>query len=111
MQIARPELTTAAVLRFWWPLASTWLLMAAEGLFLAAVLARLAAPRENLAAYGVAFAFAIIVEAPVIVSGERDGITVEACLQWTDSYHETIDRKSTRLNSSHTDISRMPSSA
>jgi hypothetical protein len=67
MQRERSELTTAAVLRFWWPLASTWLLMAVEGLFLAAVLARLAAPRENLAAYGVAFAFAIIVEAPVIL--------------------------------------------
>ena len=26
-------------------------------------------------------------------------------------YHEGKDRKSTRLNSSHTDISRMPSSA
>ena len=31
-----------------------------------------------------------IVETPVIISGERDGITVEAALQWTDSYHETM---------------------
>jgi O-antigen/teichoic acid export membrane protein len=38
-----------------------------EGLLLAFILARLPAPRENLAAYGVAFAFAIIVEAPVIL--------------------------------------------
>ena len=28
-----------------------------------------------------------------------------------DVYGEALDRKSTRLNSSHTDISRMPSSA
>ena len=28
-----------------------------------------------------------------------------------DKYSELLDRKSTRLNSSHTDISRMPSSA
>ena len=28
-----------------------------------------------------------------------------------DEFHETLDRKSTRLNSSHTDSSRMPSSA
>ena len=28
-----------------------------------------------------------------------------------DNYNEIVDRKSTRLNSSHTDISRMPSSA
>ncbi len=31
-----------------------------------------------------------IVESPVLISGERDGITVEASLQWTDSYHETM---------------------
>ncbi len=31
-----------------------------------------------------------IVDAPVIISGERDGIVVEAALQWTDSYHETM---------------------
>lgn len=61
------ELSTRAVLKFWWPLASTWLLMALEGLLLAFIVARLPAPRENLAAYGVAFAFAIIVEAPVIL--------------------------------------------
>jgi hypothetical protein len=60
-------LTTRAVLKFWWPLASTWLLMAVEGLLLAFILARLPMPVENLAAYGVAFAFAIIVEAPVIL--------------------------------------------
>ena len=31
--------------------------------------------------------------------------------RWTGSKWQTQDRKSTRLNSSHTDISRMPSSA
>lgn len=60
-------LRTARILRFWWPLASTWLLMAVEGATLAAILARLAMPTENLAAYGVAFAFAIIIESPVIL--------------------------------------------
>ncbi len=67
MQATHSELSTRAVLRFWWPLASTWILMATEGLLLAFVIARLPHPRENLAAYGVAFAFAIIVEAPVIL--------------------------------------------
>lgn len=67
MATSNDSLTTRSVLRFWWPLASTWLLMAVEGLLLAFILARLPAPRENLAAYGVAFAFAIIVEAPVIL--------------------------------------------
>ncbi|RKZ12261.1 hypothetical protein DRQ53_10985 [bacterium] len=64
---ARDELSTSEVLRFWWPLASTWLLMATEGLLLAFIIARMPGPRENLAAYGVAFSFAIIVEAPVIL--------------------------------------------
>jgi len=55
------------ILRFWLPLASTWLMMAFEGPFLAALIARLPDPRYNLAAYGVAFAVAVIIEAPVIM--------------------------------------------
>jgi DNA gyrase subunit B len=31
-----------------------------------------------------------LIEAPVSVSAERDGITVEAALWWNDSYHETV---------------------
>ena len=27
---------------------------------------------------------------PITITGERDGLTVEASLQWTDSYHETM---------------------
>ncbi len=47
-------------------------MMAIEGPFLAAVIARLADPKFNLAAWGVAFAFAVLVEAPIIiVSGRR----------------------------------------
>ncbi len=42
-------------------------MMAVEGPFLAAIIARLADPKFNLAAYGVAFAFALLVEAPVIM--------------------------------------------
>jgi hypothetical protein len=45
----------------------TWLIMAVEGPFLAALIARLPGPTHNLAAYGVAFAIAILVEAPVIM--------------------------------------------
>jgi len=52
---------------FWLPLAATWLMMAIEGPYLAAIIARLADPKHNLAAYGVAFAIAIIIEAPVIM--------------------------------------------
>jgi len=52
---------------FWLPLASTWFMMSVEGPFLAALVARSADPMVNLAAFGVAFAFAIIIESPVIM--------------------------------------------
>ena len=55
------------IFRFWAPLAATWLMMAAEGPFLAAVIARLTDPEFNLAAHGVAYAFAMLAEAPVIM--------------------------------------------
>jgi len=58
---------TPQLIRFWLPLQATWLMMALEGPFLAAIIARLPDPKFNLAAYGVAFALAIIVEAPVIM--------------------------------------------
>jgi len=60
-------LTYGRIFRFWAPLASTWLMMAVEGPFLAAIIARLAAPTENLAAFGIAVAFALMIESPVIM--------------------------------------------
>lgn len=60
-------LPTRFILLFWAPLAAQWLMMAMEGPFLAAVIARLADPTYNLAAYGVAFALAILIESPVIM--------------------------------------------
>lgn len=56
-----------AILLFWAPLAAQWLMMGLEGPFLAAVIARLVDPTVNLAAYGVAFAFALLAESPVIM--------------------------------------------
>ena len=60
-------LSYGQIFRFWLPLAATWLMMSVEGPFLAAIIARLAAEKINLAAYGVAFAFALIAESPVIM--------------------------------------------
>ena len=60
-------LTYPRIAAVWLPLAGTWLMMAAEGPYLAAIIARLDRPTENLAAFGVAFALAIIIEAPVIM--------------------------------------------
>jgi len=60
-------LTLKRIFHFWIPLAATWFMMAVEGPFLAAVIARLTDPKFNLAAYGVAFSFAILMESPIIM--------------------------------------------
>lgn len=52
---------------FWLPLAATWFLMSLEGPFLSAIIARLPVPKENLAAYGVAFSLAVLIESPIIM--------------------------------------------
>ncbi|RKZ00387.1 MAG: hypothetical protein DRQ13_00540 [Ignavibacteriae bacterium] len=64
---SREGLTYKKISVFWLPLAATWLMMSVEGPFLAALIARLAEPKYNLAAYGVAFSFALIIEAPIIM--------------------------------------------
>ncbi|MCH7973109.1 MAG: hypothetical protein IH949_04355 [Bacteroidetes bacterium] len=60
-------LTYKTIFKFWLPLAATWMMMSIEGPFLAAVIARMMEPKFNLAAYGVAFSFALMIEAPVIM--------------------------------------------
>ena len=61
-----PSLSYSKIFRFWLPLEATWLMMAAEGSFLSALIARLPEPTYNLAAFGVAFAFTLFIEAPVL---------------------------------------------
>ncbi len=60
-------LSTRRIAALWAPLAATWLMMSVEGPFLAAVIARLGDPKYNLAAYGVAFSFAMLIESPIIM--------------------------------------------
>ncbi len=67
MDIESSGLTFKKIFRFWVPLSATWLMMSAEGPFLSAVIARMSNPEYNLAAFGVAFSFAMIIEAPVIL--------------------------------------------
>ena len=62
-----PALAPAAIFRFWLPLAATWLMMAAEGPFVAALVARLPDPKYNLAAFGVALALAFVAESPILM--------------------------------------------
>jgi hypothetical protein len=61
------QATLKTIYHLWWPLALTWLMMAIEGPFLAAIIARMGDSATNLAAYGIAYAFGLITEAPVIM--------------------------------------------
>lgn len=61
------KLTYRQILIFWIPLAATWLMMSIENPILTAIIARMAEPKYNLAAYGVAFSFALLIESPVIM--------------------------------------------
>ncbi|BBB32990.1 conserved hypothetical protein [Thermotomaculum hydrothermale] len=61
------ELTLKYIFKFWFPIALTWLMMSFEGPYTTAVIARLSDAKYNLAAYGIAFSFALIVEAPIIM--------------------------------------------
>ena len=60
-------LTYKKILYFWLPLAATWIMMSVEGPFLTALIARSTEPKFNLAAYGVAYSLALIIEAPIIM--------------------------------------------
>ena len=56
------------ILRTWWPLTASWILMGFEGPAVAAVVSRLPNPTVNLAAWGgVVFPLALMVEAPIIM--------------------------------------------
>ena len=61
------QLSYKKIFYFWLPLAATWLMMSVEGPYLAALIARSPEPKFNLAAYGVAYSLALIIEAPIIM--------------------------------------------
>jgi hypothetical protein len=71
MPVDQPHFTPASLKRIfttWWPLAASWLLMGLELPALSAVIARLAEPEINLAAYGdIVFPLALIIESPIIM--------------------------------------------
>jgi hypothetical protein len=65
---ARPALRIREILRTWWPLTASWMLMGLEGPMVAAVVSRLPHPTVNLAAWGgVVFPLALMFEAPIIM--------------------------------------------
>ncbi|MFZ2287041.1 MAG: MATE family efflux transporter [Bacteroidales bacterium] len=61
------NLTNRKIFLFWGPLALTWLMMAFEQPILITFIARLGDAKLNLAAFGIAGSFAMIIEAPVIM--------------------------------------------
>jgi hypothetical protein len=61
------RLTNRKIFLFWGPLALTWLMMAFEQPFLIAFIARLNDAKFNLAAFGIAGSFAMLIEAPIIM--------------------------------------------
>ena len=61
-------LSTRRIVRTWWPLAVSWMLMGLEGPAISVVVARLADPEINLAAFGgLVFPLALVIEAPIIM--------------------------------------------
>ncbi|NPV56373.1 MAG: hypothetical protein HPY76_06865 [Anaerolineae bacterium] len=66
--MAGTELSIKRIIKVWWPLAASWMLMGLEGPMMTAVMARLAHPEISLAAYGgVVYPMALIIETPVIM--------------------------------------------
>lgn len=66
MDIHHETITRKKIFLLWFPLAVMWIFMAAEQPGVNAVIARLSHPKLNLAAYGVMFPLALIIEAPII---------------------------------------------
>jgi hypothetical protein len=52
---------------FWLPLAATWFMMAMEGPYIAAIVARMPEAARSLAAFGVATSLAWLIESPIMM--------------------------------------------
>ncbi|MEE8591825.1 MAG: hypothetical protein V3T35_10955, partial [Spirochaetia bacterium] len=61
------DLSYRRIFWFWIPLAAMWFMMAVEQPLIAAFVARMPDPEINLAAYGVVFSVALIIESPIIM--------------------------------------------
>lgn len=62
------SVTNKQIIKTWWPLAASWLLMGFESPFISAIIARLQGAEINLAAYGgIIMPLSFIIEAPIIM--------------------------------------------
>jgi hypothetical protein len=62
-----PDVRVSSIFRLWLPLAVSFELMMLEGPSVQGAIGRLAAPTLNLAAWGLTFSLALLVESPVIM--------------------------------------------
>jgi hypothetical protein len=67
MTPGRPHLSTHTIVLFWLPLAATWFMMALEGPYIAAIVARMPEAAHGLAAFGVATSLAWLIESPIMM--------------------------------------------
>ncbi len=62
------EVSLRRIVKMWWPLAVSWLLISSEGPLQSAVVARLADAEVHLAAWGgIVFPISLIIESPIIM--------------------------------------------
>ncbi|MFP4301309.1 MAG: hypothetical protein ACLFQZ_04710 [Spirochaetaceae bacterium] len=66
LSIDQRTVTYREILLFWLPLAVMWLIMGVEQPAMTAVIARMSDATRNLAAFGVAFAMALVIESPIL---------------------------------------------
>jgi hypothetical protein len=83
----------AVIARLWAPLALNWLMMAVEGPILVGLVSRLPQPTESLAAFSVAFAIAMVIEAPIMML-----LSAGAALARDRTSYERLWRFATGLN-------------
>lgn len=68
LEVSPAPLSTQKIIRTWWPLAASWLLMSLETPTVSAIISRLAHPEISLASYGgVVFPLALLIESPIIM--------------------------------------------
>jgi hypothetical protein len=65
--IDRDRPPSLSIILFWLPLAATWFMMALEGPYIAAIVARMPAAAHSLAAFGVATSLAWLIESPIMM--------------------------------------------
>jgi len=91
---AGQRIHTRYIALFWLPLAAMWLFMGMETPIINAFIARLALPKDNLAAFGVVFSVGVLVESPIIQM-----LTTGTALAWDKAHFRRLMRFMTTIGS------------